>query len=158
MEQAPRFDEALPALQGWLPLLQESLAREGRFRWQLAGKSMEPTLPDGCQIEIVPVQGAASLGAVVVFASNSALVAHRLVHRRGRYLVTQGDGRREPDRWLLPAQLVGRVDKAWAGGHEIWPRDGESLRRWRWVGRAYALAGRRRLRSLLLGRNQGARS
>lgn len=158
MERPRRPGESLPALQGWLPLLQESLASEGRFRWQLAGKSMEPTLPDGCQIEIVPLQGAASLGSVVVFASSSALVAHRLVHRRGRYLVMQGDGRREPDRWLLPVQLVGRVDKAWAGEYEIWPAHGESLRRWRWVGRAYALAGRRRLRRLLSGHNQGARS
>ncbi len=110
---------------------------------------MEPTLPDGCQIEIVPLWGAVPIGSVVVFAGGSALVAHRLVHRRGRYLVTQGDGRREPDRWLLPAQLVGRVDKGWVGGRVIWPRRGEALMCWRWIGRAYVLAGQRRLRCLL---------
>ena len=156
MKQVERPAESQLPLQGWLPLLHESLAREGRFRWQLAGKSMEPTLPDGCQIEIVPLRGAAPLGSVVVFAGGSHLVAHRLVHRRGRYLVTQGDGRREPDRWLLPAQLVGLVDKASAGGHVVWPGRGEALLRWRWIGRAYALAGRRRLRRLASRINLGA--
>lgn len=146
----------LPQLQGWLSLLQESLASEGRFRWRLAGTSMEPTLPDSCQIEIVPVQGSVSLGSVVVFAGGSALVAHRLVHRSGCYLVTQGDGRREPDRWLLPAQLVGRVDKAWVGGRVIWPTRAEAGWRWFWVGRAWWLAALRRARRLLssVRRNQ----
>ncbi|MCB9132530.1 MAG: S24/S26 family peptidase [Anaerolineales bacterium] len=150
--------DGLPQLQSWLPLLQESLAREGRFRWQLAGKSMEPTLRDGCQIEIVPIRDAISLGDVVVFAGGSALVAHRLVHRSGRYLVTQGDGRREPDRWLQPTQLVGQVDKAWLDSRVIWPGRGEKVLRWRWIGRAYVLAGVRRMRRLLPGRNQGERA
>lgn len=150
--------DSLPQLQGWLPLLHESLAREGRFRWQLTGKSMEPTLPDGCQIEIVPLRSAPPLGSVVVFAGGSTLVAHRLVHRSGRYLVTQGDGRREPDRWLLPAQLVGLVNKASAGGHLVWPGRGEALLRWRWIGRAYALAGLRRLRRLLTDVSRRLRS
>lgn len=150
--------DSLPQLQGWLPLLQDSLESEGRFRWQLTGTSMEPTLPDGCQIEIVPVRDAAPLGAVVVFAGGSTLVAHRLVHRRGRYLVTQGDGRREPDPWLLPAQLVGLVNKVSAGGRPVWPGRGEALLRWRWIGRAYALAVLRRLRRLVSGVNLGSQA
>lgn len=148
-------DMGLPQLQSWLPLLQESLASEGVFRWHLAGKSMEPTLPDGCQIEIVPVQETVSLGSVVVFAGGSALVAHRLVHRSGRYLVTQGDGRREPDRWLRPAQLVGRVDKARVGGRVMWPGRGEALLRWFWVSRAHVLAGLRRLSRARPGARKG---
>lgn len=139
----------LPQLQEWLPLLRESLAREGVFCWQLTGRSMEPTLPDGCEIEIVPLRGRLSLGDVVVFASGSALVAHRLVHRRGAHLVTQGDGRRQPDRWLRPSQVVGSVGKARVAGRLVWPGRSEAVARWRWVGRAYALAGLRRMRRWL---------
>ena len=147
----------LPQLQGWLPLLQESLAREGVFRWQLTGRSMEPTLPHGCQIDILPLRGGPSMGSVVVFASGSSLVAHRLVHRSGAYLVTQGDGRRQPDRRLLPAQLVGSVDKAWIEGRMVWSGRSEALTRWRWVGRAYALAGLRRMRRLFSSTTRGTR-
>ncbi|MEZ4768877.1 MAG: S24/S26 family peptidase [Caldilineales bacterium] len=139
----------LPQLHSWLPLLQESLLRERVFRWQLTGKSMEPTLPSGCEIEIVPLPARLPLGTVVVFANGSTLVAHRLVHRSRGHLVTQGDGRRQPDRWLVPAQLVGLVDKARIDGRLVWPGRGEGVRRWRWIGRAYALAGLRRLRHLL---------
>ena len=148
----------LPHLQGWLPLLQESLARTGVFRWQLTGKSMEPTLPHGCEIEIVPLSSKLPLGTVVVFASGSSLVAHRLVHRSRGYLVTQGDGRRAPDRWLLPAQLIGLVEKARSDGRRIWPGRGETLVRWRWVGRAYALAGLRRMRRWLPSTQSGTRT
>lgn len=123
-----------------------ALARTGVFRWQLTGKSMEPTLPHGCEIEIVPLSSKLPLGTVVVFANGSSLVAHRLVHRSRGYLVTQGDGRRAPDRWLLPAQLMGWLKKARSDGRRIWPG---RERRW-CVGVGwdvpYALAGLRRMR------------
>lgn len=149
MSQPILPDEGMPGASGWLSLLQESLEREGSFRWRLEGKSMQPTLIDGCEIEIVPVRGKVPLGSVVVFASGSALVAHRLVHRSGGWLVAQGDGRREPDRWLRPVQLVGRVNKARVGGRTTWPGRGEALLRWFWVGRAWWLAALRRARRLL---------
>jgi hypothetical protein len=115
---------------------------------------MQPTLPPGCEIVIVPPgpwsdRGAAApLGSLLVFASGSALVAHRLVMRRGRYLITQGDGRREPDRWLLPQQVLGRVVAAYDGERKLWPRPTEGAARLWWVGRALALAASRRWRRL----------
>lgn len=146
-DSPPASPDAL-ASTGWLPLLQESLTRAGAFHWQLSGQSMEPTLPDGCQIEIVPASGRLSLGSLVVFAAGSSLVAHRLVYRSGRYLVAQGDARREPDRWLAPQQIVGRVVAARCDGRPVWPGRGEGVVRWRWIGRAWALAALRRLRRL----------
>ncbi len=100
--------DALPNLHQWLPLLSESLAREGRFRWQLRGGSMRPTLPPDCQIEIAPPPQVIPLGALIVFASGSALVAHRLVYRADPFLVAQGDHRREPDSLAAPQPGAGR--------------------------------------------------
>ena len=138
-------------MQSWFPLLQETLAREGVFRWQLSGQSMEPTLPDGCEIEIVPASGEIPHGTVVVFAGDGALVAHRVVHRSGSYLILQGDGRRTSDRWLLPGQVLGSVVASYHHGRRIWPGRAERLSRWRWIGRAFALAGLRRGQRILRG-------
>ena len=141
--------DSLPNLQQWLPLLGESLAQHQRFRWQLRGASMSPTLPSGCDIEITPPPATIPLGALVVFAGNTSLVAHRLVHRAPPFLVTQGDHRREPDRWLRPEQVLGVVAAAYLDQRRIWPRPGEHLLRWRWIGRAYLLWLLRRLKRLI---------
>lgn len=141
----PAPDDALPNLRQWLPLLSESLATQGQFRWQVRGVSMTPTLPPGCMITITPPPAQLPLGALLVFAGDDALVVHRLVHRAPPFLVTQGDNRREPDRWLRPEQVLGVVAAAQQDGRRIWPRGGESARRWRWIGRAGGLWLLRRL-------------
>ncbi len=129
----------LPNLRQWLPLLGESLAQQGRFRWQLRGASMLPTLPPGCEIEIVPPPATVPLGALVVFASHASLVTHRLVYRADSFLVTQGDNRREPDRWLRPEQVLGVVLIARQGECRLWPTPWEPIRKWWWIGRAGGL-------------------
>ena len=128
-----------PVLAAWLPLLQESLAKQGHFRWRLQGVSMLPTLPSDCEIDIVPAPDVVPLGALIVFASGSTLVTHRLVYRTREFLVTQGDSRGEPDPWLRPEQVVGVVSAAYRDGRHIWPGKRERLMRWRWLGRAYLL-------------------
>jgi hypothetical protein len=140
--------ESLPNLQQWLPLLGESLAQQGRFRWQLRGVSMQPTLPPDCAIEIAPPPHTIGLGALVVFAGNASLVVHRLVHRAPPFLVTQGDNRREPDPRLRPVQVLGVVVAAYDGERRIWPGRLEPVLRWWWMGRACALWLGRRLRRL----------
>lgn len=144
-----RDGDALPSLHVWLSLLSESLAQEGRFRWQLRGASMMPTLPPDCEIEIVPPPARIPLGALLVFASGSSLVAHRLVHRSASFLVAQGDNRREPDRWLRPVQVLGVVAAAYQGSRRVWPRSLEPVLRWWWVGRAGVLWLVRRLKRLM---------
>lgn len=146
----------------WLPLLQETLAKEGRFRFPLRGNSMRPTLPAACEIEIAPPPPVAPLGSLVVFASGDALIAHRLVRRIGSnppVWVAHGDGRLGPDRPLRPEQLLGIVVAAYLDGRRIWPGPAEKLLRWYWVARHHALRPPRRawhaLRALRQRRRRG---
>jgi hypothetical protein len=145
----PAATDALPHLRQWLPLLQESLAQQGRFRWRMRGASMTPTLPPGCEIEIAPAPAAIPLGALLVFVGNASLVAHRLVHRTPAFLVTQGDNRREPDPWLRPNQVLGLVTAAYQDERHIWPGALEPALRWWWIGRADLLWLLRRLKELV---------
>ncbi len=137
--------EALPNLHLWLPLLRESLAQQGRFRWQLRGGSMLPTLPPGCEIEIAPPPATIAPGALLVFAGNTSLVVHRLVHRAPPFLITQGDNRLEPDPRLGASQVLGIVVAAYQGERRLWPRAWEPILKWWWIGRAGGLWLLRRL-------------
>jgi hypothetical protein len=139
----------LPNLHQWLPLLSESLAQQGRFRWQLRGASMLPTLPPGCEIEIVPPPATIPLGALLVFAGHASLVTHRLVYRADSFLVTQGDNRREPDRRLRPEQVLGVVLVAYQGKCRLWPTRWEPILQWAWIGRASGLWLLRRFKRLM---------
>lgn len=123
----------------WLPLLQEALTREGRFRFPLRGTSMHPTLPDGCEVEIVPLPATVPLGSVVVFADGDSLIVHRLVRRRGGRWILQGDGRLGPDKPLSRDRLLGLAATAYRNGQRIWPGRWEPLLRRFWVARYHAL-------------------
>jgi hypothetical protein len=116
----PSVEHAAPVSQ-WLPLLRETLAHEGRFRWPVEGRSMWPTLQPGSEIEIAPLLHAPALGDVIVFVAEGALVVHRLVHRSRGLLVTQGDGRTRPDRPVHPGDVLGRVIAACQDGERYWP-------------------------------------
>jgi hypothetical protein len=137
--------ESLPPLQEWLPLLQESLAKQGRFRWRLRGTSMAPTLSPGCEVEIVPPAHQISRGHLIVFIYRGTLIVHRLIHRRGDQLFAQGDGRWHPDPPLQWEQVLGQVVAAYQNGIRVWPTSLSPLNRWYWIGRAYGLWLLRRL-------------
>lgn len=127
----------------WLPLLREALDAEGRFRFPLRGNSMRPTLPAHCEIDVTPLVARPRLGELIVFVVDDALVAHRLVRRRGDVLIAQGDNRLGPDRPLLPGQVLGRVGAAYVNGSRIWPKTAERLAAWFWITRHHALRGAR---------------
>lgn len=132
---------ALPELISvWLPLLREALQRDGQFRFPLRGSSMRPTLPETCDIVIVPLPSRPRLGSLLVFAQRDALVAHRLVRRTRDRWIAQGDGRWVSDPALLPAQVLGLVSAAYAGDRRIWPGRLERAAAWFWVARHYALS------------------
>jgi len=131
--------KAAPVATTWLPLLQEALAREGRFRFPLRGTSMRPTLPLACEIEIVPPPTQTRLGSLLVFVSGDALIAHRLVRRAAAGWIAHGDGRLAPDRPLQPEQVLGVVAAAYQDDRRIWPGPAEGLGRWFWVARHHAL-------------------
>jgi hypothetical protein len=101
-----------PPLHKWVPLLRETLQREGRLLWQVQGQSMLPTLPPDCTIEIHDVASGVQLGDVLVFVDKAALVVHRLVARRGERLILQGDNRKVPDAPIHLDQIIGKVVKA----------------------------------------------
>ena len=123
----------------WLPLLQEALAQEGRFRWPLRGNSMWPTLPIECEIELEPLTSPARLGELIVFVLDDTLIAHRLVRRTNADWITQGDHRRGPDRPVPPNRVLGRVVAAYQNGRRCWPRRCESLWRVLWLTRYQVL-------------------
>ena len=127
----------------WLPLLREALAAEGRFRLPLRGNSMRPTLPAHCEIDVQPLVRQPRLGELLVFVVDDALVAHRLVRRRGDVLIAQGDNRLSPDRPLLFHQVLGRVMAAHVDGARAWPKTAERFVAWYWITRHHVLRGMR---------------
>lgn len=135
-----------PPLRIWLPLLQETLDREGSFRWRLRGASMVPTLWPDTEILISPGPAQMRPGMIVVFAAGEALVAHRLVRATPPGWLTQGDHQPSPDLPLLPNDILGVVVAASAGGQRYWPAWWSPLANYAWVARAYALAIGRRIR------------
>jgi SAM-dependent methyltransferase len=80
-------------------LAREALRQGHTLRFRARGASMRPQVEDGAVLEVVPRAPAdARLGDVVLYAARAAsdaggwrLVAHRVVGRRGRTLVTRGD-------------------------------------------------------------------
>lgn len=142
----PASYDPLPSPRQWLPLLSESLAREGRFRWRLHGSSMKPTLSPDCEIEIAPLPDAVPLGTLLVFVHRHELVVHRLVHRTGEFWITQGDNRRETDLRLRPTQILGIVVAAYQDESRVWPGRFERLAVRGWLLRARLLWLRRRLK------------
>jgi hypothetical protein len=122
-----------------IPLLRQALAVAGRFRWRLQGRSMAPTLPADCVIEVIPLPEAVPLGALVVFAAGDRLIAHRLVRRAAGRWVTQGDGVLAADAPLEPQQVLGLAAAAYRDGRRCWPGRSERWLAWFWIARYHAL-------------------
>ncbi len=123
----------------WVPLLRETLQREGKFRLQMEGDSMSPTLSPSCEIEVIPLPEHVQLGQLIVFASSKSLVIHRLVHyRKGRW-ITQGDGCMIPDRPFEPQQALGLVSAAYQDKRLCWPSGLEKVKRLFWISRYHWL-------------------
>lgn len=125
-----------------------ALPHGGRFRLLISGRSMEPVLRDGDDVEaerVLPDE--LRLGdLVVVDLPEVGLVVHRLLWRSRRGLRTWGDGSRRMDPPVAPGRLVGRVVAALRGGTDVAP--GALLRRAQW-GRHFSAAALHRLRRRL---------
>lgn len=141
-----------PPVHKWVPLLRESLHREGRFFWQVEGQSMLPTLPPNSTIEIHAVGDAGvRLGDVLVFAHQDVLVVHRLVARRGDTLILQGDNRIAPDAPISLHQVIGKVVKATYQQNSTYPYKFIQVVALFWIARYYWLKIRRVLHRKLKG-------
>ncbi len=127
----------------WLPLLHDALVEQGSLRLPLRGNSMLPTLPQECEIEVVPLSGPPEVGDLIVFVAGDSLVAHRLVRRDGGRLIAQGDHRLGPDRPLTPDQILGRVAGAFVAAQRIWPTPWARRMAWLWQVRYQVLRAAR---------------
>lgn len=138
-DSPPQVSQGPAPASVWLPLLREALERDGQFRFPLRGSSMRPTLPESCDIVIVPLPLRPRRGSLIVFAQRDALVAHRLVRCTPRGWIAQGDGRPGPDPALTPEQVLGLVSAAYTGDRRIWPGRLERAAASVWVARHHAL-------------------
>lgn len=89
----------------------ELLQRSGHeIESSVTGRSMEPAIPSGAHIRIVPSLALPPIGTTVAIVTPGGLVAHRLVARgrlpwNRRFVLTQGDGTAVCDP-PLPAELI----------------------------------------------------
>lgn len=137
------------SIETWLPLLRETVEREGVWKWRVAGTSMVPTLPPDSEIHIYPLSPSVSLGDIVVFvdANTNDLVVHRIVRRHKNGWITQGDNRLVPDRQVPSSHILGVVRYATYQGDAYYPprylkiiaiswlSRYHCLRFWRWIRR-----------------------
>lgn len=154
----PSFPDTLPqklnnlSLESWVPLLRETLERDGKFFWLVQGQSMLPTLPPGSTIEIHPVRQDETLGDILVFAERSTLVVHRLVARHHNRWILQGDNRTEWDPPVQPAQVIGRVLKATYQGSLTYPHKFDRMIAYFWIARYHGLKLLRFVRRIFVSR------
>ena len=132
--KSPRFEEPqiyvlksaeLP-LSG-CALLELMLAVLGRgvpFRFRARGWSMVPFIRDGDVITIAPFQEKnPNLGDIVAFTrpTESRLVVHRIVNRRGSAFIIQGDSVPDHPDGAIPAEeLLGKVIRIERNSHRVW--------------------------------------
>jgi hypothetical protein len=109
--------------QSLLELMQAVLARGAPFRFRARGWSMAPFIRDGDVITITPLkQTRPGLGEVVAFIRPDVqkLVVHRIVARRGRTTLIQGDSVAECSDGLIPVEdLLGRVTRVERNGRRV---------------------------------------
>ncbi len=139
-------DETARTPAGWLPVLRDTLARERRLLWPMAGRSMLPTLQEGCEVEIVPLPASVPLGSLLLFVQHDRFVVHRLVRRVGERWIMQGDAMPVPDRAVGEGALLGMVVAAHREGRRCWPKRGERARAAGWIVRYHRLRAGRALK------------
>jgi len=91
-------------------LATDVLRRFGEVQLRVIGSSMLPSVQPGDVLTIRRcVMGVVESGAIVLFARDARLFAHRVVERRATHLVTRGDALERHDPPVREDQLLGRV-------------------------------------------------
>jgi hypothetical protein len=105
-------------------LMRQFLSRGMPFRFRARGWSMTPFIQDGDAISVAPFrQNRPGLGEVAVYVQPQTghLVVHRVIGKRGRACLIQGDNVASgPDGLVLPESLLGRVTKVERNGRLVW--------------------------------------
>ncbi|MBI1787420.1 MAG: S24/S26 family peptidase [Acidobacteria bacterium] len=82
----------------------------GEIETTVHGRSMAPALPENTTVRIRLGEGACrQAGQIVVFVDEGCVVAHRVVGRRGDYLITQGDANLLVDAPVHARSILGLV-------------------------------------------------
>jgi signal peptidase len=72
--------------------------------------SMDPVFRAGDAIVVWPLSGLPTLGDVVIYEAQGALITHRVVEVRADGVITKGDANRERDGWVVrPEDIRGRM-------------------------------------------------
>ena len=110
--------------QAVLELMREVLSRGKAFRFCARGWSMTPFIRDGDVITVGPLPpGMPGVGEVVAFVRpvDDRLVVHRIVSRKGSFVLIQGDNGPDLADGFIPRQaLLGRVTRVERSGHNVW--------------------------------------
>ena len=100
--------------------LLEDLMQAGVATWIRArGESMEPTIPDGSLVHIVPLPSRELETGEVVLARmpNGSFAVHRVLGETGGRVAMQGDNVSRPDMLIARDAVLGLADKVSIGGH-----------------------------------------
>lgn len=102
-------------------ILSSVIERGVPFRFQASGMSMSPFVRSGDVLTISPVAGSLKLGEVVAFRhpAGGRFAVHRIVKIRNHGFFIQGDNCAEPDGWMTPDAILGRVTSIKRAGCEI---------------------------------------
>ena len=96
----------------WRPLVTE-IVREridaGEPTWlPVRGRSMRPILPSGSRILVAPA-ARVRFGDLLAYECDGNVVCHRVIGRRGAYLMTRADHRGAGPEHVRRAQILGVV-------------------------------------------------
>lgn len=109
--------------QALIGLMEEVLGKGLPFRFRARGWSMAPFIVDGDVVTIAPFSGSEpGLGQVVAYvpSGSGSLVVHRIIGRKGRSRLIQGDnleGAR--DGWIEAGDIFGRLTRIEREGKEV---------------------------------------
>ena len=105
----------------FVTLFQAVLDKETPFRFAAKGFSMSPFIKDGDIITVYPLgTKQPRVGDVVAFwgTSTEKLMTHRLIEKRGDFLLFKGDLNSEPDGWITREELLGIVKRVERNGQK----------------------------------------
>ncbi len=101
----------------------EILKRRGSISLKAFGGSMRPLIRSGDFLTIQPIDSDnLRIGDILAFRKDSILnitIAHRLVDKKGSFLITKGDAHIRPDSPILQEKLLGKVIKIEREGRTI---------------------------------------
>jgi len=106
-----------------IDLLRQTLSNGKTFRFSAKGRSMEPFIRSGDIISITPLSPQKPrVGDILAFVYplDGRLLVHRMILIRGNHYLMKGDAStNQPDGWVKPETLLGRVNRVERGNRKV---------------------------------------